>query len=243
MTFSPARRGLILWALRRADLYLAETRRLVERAEELGLRGVGWYPNSRPMPRLPEAAAGNGRSCRRFVFLSQLYRAKGVVDLLDAAEDLPDGVTIDVYGTLGFDLPGTVFDGRRNVTYHGAAERDRVHDVLASHDALVLPTYYPAEGYPGVILEAYAAGIPVISTRTGAIPELVDESTGILVEPRDVGSLRAAMLSLVEEPGLCDRLRQGVRERRQEFSDDVWQERFVRYCRNVYDAAAQAQKR
>jgi glycosyltransferase involved in cell wall biosynthesis len=241
-TFSPVRRKLILWALRRADLYLAETRQLVEKGQELGLERVGWYPNSRPLPEIPEPASGDDHVCREFVFLSQLYRAKGVVDLLDAAEHLPDGVTVDVYGTLGFDLPGNVFEGRKNVTYHGAVERDRVHDVLAAHDALVLPTYYPAEGYPGVILEAYAAGIPVISTRTGAIPELVDETTGILIEPRDVEALRAAMLSLVEDPGRCERLRRGVLAKRQEFSDDVWQERFVQYCRDVHEARLPAGK-
>jgi phenylacetate-CoA ligase len=235
-TFPWFRRRLIMWALRRADLYLAETRQLVQRARELGLRNVEWYPNSRSMPALAADSGGDADVCRHFVFLSQLYRAKGVLDLLDAAERLPDGVNVDIYGTLGFDVPASALQGRKGIVYRGPVEPGDVLDVLSSHDALVLPTYYPAEGYPGVILEAYAAGIPVISTRTGAIPELVDESTGILVDPRDVDALTAAMLSLASDPKLCGRLREGVLRMRNEFSDEVWKDRFVGYCSDLYEA-------
>ncbi|MCK4409251.1 MAG: glycosyltransferase [Candidatus Eisenbacteria sp.] len=233
---APARRVWILWTLRWVDLLLVETRELVRFFTEKGLRNTKWYANSRPMPALPEGHADDTRACRRFVFLSQLHRTKGVAELMDAAERFPEGVSVDVYGILGFDFPASAFEGRRNVTYRGPVEPADVMDVLSSYDALVLPTYYTREGYPGVILEAYAVGMPVVSTRHGGIPEVVDESTGILVEPRDVDALHAAMLSLVDDPGLFRRLRDGVLRRRSEFSDDVWQERFVEYCRELASA-------
>ncbi len=230
--YSPLRRCLILWTLRRADLYLAETRDLVERARSGGLTNAAWYANSRPMPEL--SAERSDGCCRRFVFLGQVHGGKGVRELVEAGERLPEGVTVDIYGPLGFDVQESELNGRKRVTYRGPVDSDDVHDVLSKYDALVLPSYHHGEGYPGVILEAYAAGLPVVSTRWRAIPELVDDGiTGLLVEPRDAGSLRAAMLSLVEDEELYARLCEGVRARRHEFSDEIWSQRFVEYCRGL----------
>ncbi len=229
--YPPVRRWLILWTLRRADLYMAETKYLVRRARSAGLRNAEWYANSRPMPDLPDEQP-RGRECRRFVFLGQVHGGKGVRELVDAGDGLPDGVTVDIYGPLGFDIEERELAGRAGVTYRGPVGADDVPGVLAGYDALVLPSYHHGEGYPGVILEAYAAGLPVVSTRWRAIPELVEDgATGLLVEPRDAGALRDAMLSLIDDPELYARLRTGVRERRREFSDEVWSQRFVERCR------------
>ena len=234
--YSPLRRYLILWTLRRADLYLAETRDLVERARAAGLTHAAWYANSRPMPELPAELVSElpdelRRGCRRFVFLGQIHVGKGVRELVEASERLPEGVTIDIYGPLGFDVKESELTGRERVTYRGPVDADDVHGVLSGYDALVLPSYHHGEGYPGVILEAYAAGLPVVSTRWRAIPELVDDGvTGLLVEPRDSSALRGAMLSLVKDEQLYTRLREGVRARRGEFSDEIWSQRFVEYC-------------
>jgi len=231
--YSPLRRCLILWTLRQADLYLAETRDLVERARSAGLTNAAWYANSRPMPELPAERPG-GSGCTRFVFLGQVHGGKGVRELVEAGEHLPEGATIDIYGPLGFDVQESELSGRERVTYRGSVDSDDVHAVLSKYDALVLPSYHHGEGYPGVILEAYAAGLPVVSTWWRAIPELVDDGiTGLLVEPRDSGALRAAMLSLVEDRELYARLREGVRARRREFSDEIWSQRFVEYCRSL----------
>ncbi|MCK4511592.1 glycosyltransferase [bacterium] len=228
--YSPLRRCLILWTLRRADLYLVETRELVERARSAGFTNVAWYANSRPMPELPMGRS-DGSGCRRFVFLGQVHRGKGVRELVEAGERLPEGVTVDISGPLDFDIQESEFNGRDRVTYRGPVDPD---DVLSKYDVLVLPSYHHGEGYPGVILEAYAAGLPVVSTRWRAIPELVDDGvTGLLVEPRDAGALRGAMLSLVDGAELYARLREGVRRTREQFSDEVWHERFLEYCRSL----------
>jgi glycosyltransferase involved in cell wall biosynthesis len=229
-------RALTLWALRRADLYLAQTKALVERALEVGLQNVVWFPNSRPMPDLPDESPG-ARDCRRFAFLGQIRRGKGILELIEAGEKLDSGVTVDVYGPLGFDVDRSSFAGLSRVRYRGVVEPDRVHDILLSCDALVLPSYHPGEGYAGAVLEAFAAGLPVVCTRWRALPELVDDSSGILVEPRDTGSLHAAMSRLAGDPDLYARLRAGVRLRRSAFADAVWHERFVEHCRRLASAS------
>jgi glycosyltransferase involved in cell wall biosynthesis len=229
-SFGRSRRAMMVWTLRRARLYLAQTKALVKSAEAIGLRCVRWYANSRPMPPLPDEPSGE-RVCRRFVYLGQVRREKGIRELIAAGERLSGSVVVDVLGTLGYDVPGSAFDGLSRVRYRGAVEPGEVHDVLARYDALVLPSY--KEGYPGVVLEAYGAGLPVVTTRREPLPELVDDTSGILVEPRDADALHAAMKRLIDDAELYARLRRGVRARRGEFSDAIWHERFVEFCREA----------
>ncbi|MBD3348764.1 MAG: glycosyltransferase [Candidatus Eisenbacteria bacterium] len=238
MEYGPLRRGVILSALSKADLYLAETKMLVSAGRSAGLPDVRWFPNSREMPDLSRPLGRSGKergaaSCRRFVYLGQLRRGKGIREIVRAGEGTRDPVEIDVYGTLGYDIDASEFEGLGRVRYLGALDPSDVLDVLSEYDCMLLPSYCVSEGYPGVILEAYGAGIPVIATRWGAIPEIVDERTGVFVEPRDPEALRAAMLSLVESPSRYRELLEGVRERRMEFSRGLWHERFVDFCREV----------
>ncbi len=73
--------------------------------------------------------------------------------------------------------------------------RDDVPALMAAFDVLVVPSLN--EGMGRVILEAGAAGTPVVASRVGGIPEIVrDGTTGLLVPPRDAQSIAAAVLSL-----------------------------------------------
>jgi glycosyltransferase involved in cell wall biosynthesis len=66
---------------------------------------------------------------------------------------------------------------------------------------LLLPTYHASVGYPAVVLEAYAAGIPVISTRWRSIPEIViDGETGLLVSARAPSEILGALDALRSDP-------------------------------------------
>ncbi len=225
-------RALIHWSVKNANLYLVETKALVEGARHDGIEHVRWYSNSRPMPELPEDDSVD-RECRRFVCLGQLRKGKGLAEVIEAGERFGGDVVVDVYGTSGYDVPVSIFDRLDHVAYRGSVDPDDVRSVLSGYDVLLLPTYLPTEGYPGVIPEAYSAGLPVICTNWRQLPEMVDESTGILVEPRSADSLYAAMRRLREDPVLFRRLRAGVRERRREFDSELWADRFLEYCREI----------
>lgn len=78
--------------------------------------------------------------------------------------------------------------------------RDDVPAILAGSDLFVLPS--ESEASPNVIFEAMAAGLPVVASRVGGIPELVaDGVTGLLVPPADPNALAAALLDLLDQPG------------------------------------------
>jgi len=229
--FDPVRKLLILKALRSCDLYLAETRELIGRAAAVGVAPAEWFPNCRPMPALPEVSLHESRKCRRFVYLGQLRQAKGIRELVQVGEELGERATVDIYGIPGYDLDVSYFDGLRFVRYLGPLEPPDVPDTLSRYDALVLPSYM--EGYPGVIIEAYAAGLPVIATCLSSISEIVDDSCGILVEPRDTKDLSHAMQCLIDSPEEYARLRRGVHKRRTVFDETRWHERFAELCKGL----------
>lgn len=216
--------------IRTADCYLAQTRAMVERAEAGGIAQVRWFPTSRPR-LVSRAESPPRRTCRRFLYLSHVKRAKGIFEIIQAAERLRGDVTVDVYGPFYDELDESIFADCHNVKYHGILPQKQVPQVLADHDALLLPTYYEGEGYPGIILEAFSAGMPVIASRWKAIPELVDESSGLLVEPRDADALCQAMQELSSDDLLFQRLCRGAVARHREFDASLWADRFVEYCR------------
>jgi len=222
------RLAVLRWALRRADLYLAETRPAVRAAIEDGIRAER-YPNNRPLvPGGPEHPVG-GR-CRRFVFASHVQPTKGIRELIEAGEHLPPDAWVDVYGPLCGGVTEDDFAGLKRVRYGGALDADAVVAVLAQHDALVLPTYHAGEGHPGILIEGFLAGVPAIATRWQHVPEVVDDTCALLVEPRDPESLRAAMQRLYDDEDLYRRLCEGARHRREEFSTQRWADWFVRQC-------------
>ncbi len=85
-------------------------------------------------------------------------------------------------------------------------DRRDMPSVFASFDVFVLSSVN--EGFGRVIIEAMAAGAPVVSTAVGGTPEVIDDGvTGLLVPPGDPGKMAAAMLRVLGEPGLAERLR------------------------------------
>jgi glycosyltransferase involved in cell wall biosynthesis len=225
-------RVLARWALASADVYLAETLATVQAAREDGIPNVRWFPNYRPMEPLPPCSS-TLRACRRFVFLSQIKVSKGIKDLIAAAERLGDEVTVDVYGPFCDGLNEDLFAPLKRATYKGVVSPDRVIDVLRSYDMLVLPTYWKGEGYPGIVLEAFSAGLPVLTTRWRSIPDIVDETCGVLVEPRDVEGLYKAMQTLVNDDEHYTRICSGVGKKRTQFDAANLAQQFVSYSREL----------
>jgi len=82
---------------------------------------------------------------------------------------------------------------------------------MLSLDVFVLPSL--AEGTPNGIIEAMAHGLPVIATRVGGIPDLLDEDSGILVPPGDARALAEAMRRLASDPSLRAAMGRAARER------------------------------
>lgn len=229
---SGVRRRVFDRTVLRADALLLERKISVEYFQSRSNNSVLWYPNSRHCGRgitVPTHATTG----RRFVFVGHVKPSKGIGELIEAAKQLSARkIVVDVYGPLLDGITNAWF-ANSPVNYCGAIANKDVIQTLARYDALVLPTYAETEGYPGVILEAYCAGIPVITTRWRGIPEIVTPETGILVEPRDAVALAETMQTLIDSDQLCATLRAGARAKAAEFDAKRWTHYFVDLCQRV----------
>ena len=98
--------------------------------------------------------------------------------------------------------------------------RNNVQEILPLFDIFVLPSLN--EGMGRVIVEALAAGKPVVASNTGGIPDLVKNGeTGYLVEPRDVSGLAQAINKLIEKPSLRRSMGMAGQQRSHLFSEEL----------------------
>ncbi len=153
----------------------------------------------------------------RVGFIGTLAPHKGCDILIRAFRNLPQELeaTLTIYGNLErfksfVRKLRMLADGDERINLAGPFQREKVGDALSELDALVVPSRW-YENQPGVILEAFAAGIPVVATDLGGMSEFVKhEVNGLLFERENAGDLARQLRRLGEEPGLIEKLRAGI---------------------------------
>lgn len=231
---TPVLRWIIGHTVLDMDVILLETKHLVAYFRRITPKPVVWFSNSRPLPSDLDSVAPrpSGEGARKFVFVGHVKPSKGIREIIEASQHIEEDIQIDVYGPLHDGVTENEFSGQR-VVYRGMLPPEEVIETLGQYDVLLLPTYHHGEGYPGAILEGYCAGIPVITTDWNAIPEIVDQDSGILVKPGDAEALREAMLRLIRSPEEYARLRKGARRKAPDFSSRIWSDKFVEFASNL----------
>jgi len=216
------RRRLYAWAFREAwVIHLAQ--RLVEDLGELVPRGrVLVVPNG--IATRPVAARSQRADRPRLLFLSNMIESKGPLVLVEALAMLV---------ARGHDLEATFAgadakDGclarfhaeirrnglERHVRYVGAVYGEHKHRLLDEHDVFVFPTCKDA--FPLVALEAMQAGLPVVTTYEGALPDIVEDGeTGLLVARRDPAALARCLEVLIANPATQHRMGMRGKERQE----------------------------
>lgn len=158
-----------------------------------------------PASFAPKTHTGIGT---KLLFIGRLAPEKGLPVLFEAVARL-DGVTLDVIGD-GPDRKmleerARALNMSRRVRFHGYQTQQQVREFLRLADVFAVASF--TEGVPIALMEAMAAGVPVVATCVGGIPELVrDEQTGLLVLPGDADAAANAIRRLLEDPGLRHRL-------------------------------------
>jgi glycosyltransferase involved in cell wall biosynthesis len=169
-----------------------------------GVRVEAAPPRNRPDRRSP-----------RIVSVGRLKAPKDAFTLVRALAGLPRGSFEAVVVGDGPDraaLEAEVESLALAPVLELAGERRDVPELLATADIFVLSSR--SEGLPMTILEAMAAGLPVVASSVGGVPEVVvDGETGLVVPPGDPASLAAAIERLLADPALRRRLGGAARER------------------------------
>lgn len=176
-------------------------------------------------------------------FVGRLVKDKGVVELASAWKRIKNAyekvhlliigpaephnpVPNDVLEELGSDNRVTMLDFVSN---------DEIPTYYGIMDILVLPSY--REGFPYVVLEASAMGLPVVASRvTGCVDAVADGDTGMLVPPRDARALGDAIRLYIENPSLRLKHGQAGRERvlRHFQPERIWDALSAQYLLHMY---------
>lgn len=249
--------AIYLWTTSLDDATIAVSRDTARRFGRWG-RGVRVVPNGIAAARSLDAVATVGASgspagvargapgLLRLGFLGRLTAEKGFPVALAAfaevkaelARGKPDLVVeLHVYGD-GPLLPEVKLlaagSGLGGVVFHGWVSPADVPGVLAGLSALLLTSR--EEGMPYVLLEALAAGCPVVATAVGGIPEVIEDGkSGWLAGPGNAHDVARAVVTLARNPGLAAEVRTGARLRAGEFSLEVMADR----VEEVYRAAVE----
>ena len=151
------------------------------------------------------------------VYAGRLWPGKGLLDLWEAFRACIERHPRAILLLAGEGEMGAELIRRRAEVPWGAAiqllgYRDDLPRILAAADLFVLPSHREALGI--VLLEAMTAGLPVVATRTGGIPEVVEDGrTGILVPPENPERLAEALLTLLGDASMRQRFGAAGRER------------------------------
>ncbi len=212
-------------AMRRADFWCAVSQYTATRTA--ALFGLGPQPDAvlhNPV-ELPPAGAAGPRSAASVVFSGTLTAKKGVVTLLTAWSQVlaarPDA-ELHLYGRDGLTRDGASMrrflasrlgaTAAQRVHFHGHVPRAEVARALQRARVAVFPSQ--AEAFALAPMEAMACGCPMIYSRRTSGPELVrHDEDGLLIDPDDPDAIAAAIVRLLDDPALAERLGEAGRRR------------------------------
>ncbi|HEX6039064.1 glycosyltransferase family 4 protein [Longimicrobium sp.] len=166
--------------------------------------------------------------------VGRMEPSKGLAELADAwprVEAALPGAHLVIVGRGTFDAELRARLAGRRVLFTG--HRADLPSVMAALDLLVLPSY--SEGVPNVVMEAMAAGKPVLATAVSGVPELVvDGETGLLIPPRDADAIADGLIRLGTDAALRARLgAAGMARVREHFTLETMVDGYDRLLRDV----------
>lgn len=172
------------------------------------------------------APGGRPEGPLRIGFLGRLHPTKGLDVLLDACQSMAgtdwelriggSGAPAQEERLRTLGDPRISFLGWQNT-----------RDFLAKVDVMVVPSIWN-DPLPRVVFEAFCAGVPVVGSRIGGIPEMIEHGrTGYLVEPGDVAGLKATLSNLIAAPRTATDMRPACLERAHHFTADRFVDDYV----------------
>ncbi|WP_207102830.1 glycosyltransferase [Paracoccus shandongensis] len=226
------------------DIFVAPSRFLADRFVEWGLNAgrMTVLPNQVP------AMVHPGRAPRarpdRFAFFGNISPHKGVLPLLAAARLAGDRVTLDLHGGLGHAEEAfrrsfaEALAAAPNASHRGPYAREDLPALMNRADWVVLPSIW-WENAPLVLLEARAAGVPVICSGIGGMAELVEHGlTGFHVPPGDDRALAEALCAAAEDPAGHARMAAAQRGRQGDDAHRGFVEAHLDIYRNLLEGAS-----
>ena len=216
----------------RADIFnyvkynLVQCKGMIAELESAGVTNAKFVSNFKPItyyPDLEKAIADRQASDKlRFVFLSRIMPDKGCDYLLEAIQMLngkgfQDKFVVDFYGKIDASYQKTFMQKLNNLgnaNYKSLLDlrTNEGYDTLATYHAMVFPTYWKGEGFAGVFIDAFIAGLPVLASDWAYNAEILSAGQlGLVYPTHDVTALANTMEKCIL--GKVDLTRMAIRAR------------------------------
>ena len=209
----------------------------------LGLRNIKIQiiPNGIKKVIIPENR--NKPDYINILYLSNLFPGKGFHELIEVFGKLAkDDSNIYLHIAGGFPYLGIRKKVKKQILKSGLSSRiflkgprydEEKSRIYGEADIFVFPSFFRQECFPLVIIEAMQAGLPVITTREGAIPEIIDnEINGIIINQKDNEALEYQIKRLVNDINLRSNLGSAAKKK---FNENFTLEHFEKNMRNFYE--------
>ena len=180
------------------------------------------------------------------LYLSNFIKTKGILDVLKAFTLLReyDNIQLQLVGDWNDDYIKREVENFVSQNYHlpiiinGTKSGVAKFKILSLASIFIFPTYYINEGHPWSIVEAMAAGLPIISTNHAAIPEsVIDGLNGFIVEKQNPSQIAEKMQFLIDHPEIREKMGKSSRKLYEEnFTEEKMTERFINVFNQVINS-------
>ena len=219
-------------ALMSFDGIYVETNTMRKALEAQGFNNVYVMPNFKDLNILKESElVYHHTEPYRLCTFSRVMKEKGIEDAVYAVKTVNEQAgrtvyTLDIYGQID-DAQMEWFDELKlnfpkYVNYQGVVSFDQSVDVLKEYFALLFPTGFFTEGIPGTIIDAYAAGVPVISAEWESFSDVVDKDvTGVGYTFGNFEELCFVLKNIASNPQIIQEMKKACIEKAKEFTPEV----------------------
>lgn len=208
--FLTKRKGLAK-ALKKFDGIYVETDTIKSALEARGFENVFVMPNCKMLTVLSESELVYPQGVPyKLCTFSRVMREKGIETAINVIKKVNDQLgylaySLDIYGQVDTTQTEWFENLKKHfpegVQYCGYVDADKSVEILQSYFALLFPTHFYTEGIPGTIIDAYAAGIPVISAKWVSYSDVVEDGvTGIGYDFDDVEQFAQLLLNIAKNP-------------------------------------------
>lgn len=226
-----AKRQLLRIFLKRLDGIFVETQSMHDKMTGMGFKNVVVMPNCKRLDILnPSEFMTFPDKPYPLCTFSRVIKEKGIEDAINAVKECNKilgytAFTLDIYGQIGKDQKhwfDNLMQQHECVKYQGYVEFSNSVNILKKYFALLFPTYYSGECFAGTVIDAFAAGIPVIASDWHDNRTIIkDNHTGIIFPVRSVKDLTDILLQVNTDPSIIYNMRINCVKEAQKYQPNI----------------------
>jgi glycosyltransferase involved in cell wall biosynthesis len=222
------RNNLLTIKLKKFDGIYVETHFMIKALQKLGLQNIRYLPNFKRLDILKEDQLVYCTSePYKLCTFSRVIKEKGIEDAINSVKSINDNLgrivyTLDIYGQIDENyidrFEKLIRVSPSYISYKGTVNYNESVQVLRNYFALLFPTYYKTEGIPGTIIDAYAAGLPVIASQWDSANEIIEHGlTGFIYDFELRTELKELLISIAKTPNKINDMKKNCLKKAEEF--------------------------